>query len=215
MFDGGEQTVGRFHPQTQLVALMASDHRQLVLAGTVGVDPRQMLDELGQRAGQQPLVDQEKHEAQRQRTQDTDDEDDDGVVDEFLAISGRVQSDAQLAVILVVRRFADQRSRELPVAVENRIGQPACRQVDRWSDLQRQHAFVRMADGCHANRFVLEQPFHHLGAHLAVEAVDRLSGWVTGHAQNALGIGFDQLACLVGAKNDLRATEHQSYRKRR
>jgi len=113
VFDGGEQAVGRFHPQAQLVALMPTDHRQLVLAGPVGVDPRQMLDELGQRTGQQPLVDQEEHEAQRQRTQDADDEDHDGVVDEFLAISGRVQSDAQLAVILVVRRFADQRSREL------------------------------------------------------------------------------------------------------
>ena len=60
-----------------------------------------------------------------------------------------------------------------------------------------------------------KSPLHNLGAHLAVEAVDRLSGWVAGHAQDALGIGFDQLACLVGTEDDLCAAEHQPYRKRR
>ncbi len=215
VLDGGQQAVGGFHPEAQLVALMSSDHRQFVLAGAVRIDLCQVLDELGQRAGQQPLVDQEEHQPQGEGAQNADDEDDDGVVDEFLAVLGRVQRDPQFAVILVVGRLADQRNGKLAILVKDRVGQPAGRQADGRADLQCQHAFVRVADRGHANRFVLEQAFHHLRTHFPIQAVDGLGGRIARHAQDALGIGLDQLARLVGAEDDLRAAEHQPYRQRR
>ncbi len=69
-----------------------------------------------------------------------------------------------------------------------------------------------MADGSTSNRFVLKQPFHDLGAHFAVQAVDGLGGRVACHAQDALGVGLDQVAGLVGAEDDLCAAQHKPHR---
>ena len=59
---------------------------------------------------------------------------------------------------------------------------------------------------------MLKQALHHLRTHLPVEAVDRLGGRVTGHAQDALGVGLDQMAGLVGAEDDLCAAQHKPHR---
>lgn len=57
-FDRGEQLVGGGHPEPQLVAFVPLEQRQLVLAGAVGIDADQVLDDLRQRLGQHPVVDQ-------------------------------------------------------------------------------------------------------------------------------------------------------------
>ena len=71
-----------------------------------------------------------------------------------------------------------------------------------------------MADGSTSNRFVLKQPFHDLGAHFAVQAVDGLGGRVACHAQDALGVGLDQLAGAVDVEENLRAAEYEPYGQR-
>ena len=94
VFDGGQQAVGGFHPEAQLVALMPRIIGSLCSPGRSGLICA-VLDELGQRAGQQPLVDQEEHQPRGEGAQNADDEDDDGIVDEFrpyLAVSGVIRS---------------------------------------------------------------------------------------------------------------------------
>ena len=68
-FDGGQQLVGGVDPQPQLVLFMALEQRDLMLAGAVGIDLGEVLDELGQWLGQQPVIDQIQHQAHGERAQ--------------------------------------------------------------------------------------------------------------------------------------------------
>ncbi|MNS90529.1 hypothetical protein D3C72_1245840 [compost metagenome] len=210
--DRGQQLVGGIYPQAQLVLLVALEQRQLMLAWAVGVDLGEVLDDLRQRFGQQPVVDQVQHQAHGQGAQHTGDEDDHGVDQEVFAVGRGVQGDAQVAVVFAVGAAADQLRGVGTFLAEDQVGQPAHGHVLQRAGLFRQHGFVGVADGGHAYRFVLEQAFHHLHAHFAVEAVYRLGRGVAEHIEDALGIVVHGLAGLVGVVDDLRTAEHDTDR---
>ena len=209
--DGGQQLVGGVDPQTQLVLLVALEHGQLVFAGAIRVDVGEVLDDLRQRFGQQPVIDQIEHQAHGHGAQHAGDEDDHRVGDEALAIRGRVEGDVEVAVVFAVGASADQFDRELLLLAKNRVGQPACRHLCQVAGFFRQHGLVRVADGGVTHRFVLEQPLDHLHAHLAVQAVYRLGRRVAEHAEDAMGIVDHRLTCLVGVEDNLRTTQYHSY----
>ncbi len=213
--DRGQQLVGGIDPQAQLVFLMAFEQRNLMLAGAVGVDLGEVFDDLRQRLGQQPVIHQVQHQAHGQRPQHAGNEDDHRVDQETFAVGGGVEGDAEVAVVLAVRPTADQLSGVGALLAQQQVGQPAHRHIAQRARLFREHGFVGVADRGHAHRTVLEQAFHHLHAHLAVEAVDRLSGRVAEHVEDALGVVIDGLAGLVRVIDDLRATEDDADRQRR
>ncbi|MND40604.1 hypothetical protein D3C80_313450 [compost metagenome] len=209
-FDGGQQVVGGGYPQAQFVLLVALEHGQLVFAGAVGVDAGQVLDDLRQRLGQQPVVDEVEHQPHGQGAQHAGDEDDHRAGDEVLAIGGGVEGDAEVAVVLAVGAAADQLGGERLLLAEDGVGQPARGELHQRPVLFRQHGFVGMADGGLAHRFVLEQPLDHLHAHLAVQAVDGLGGRVAEHAEDPVGVAGDRLTGLVDIEHDLRTAQHHS-----
>ncbi|MNJ60231.1 hypothetical protein D3C77_559490 [compost metagenome] len=57
-FDGAEQVIGGVDPLAQFIVLMALEHRQLLVVGTVRVDVRQVADDPLQGPGEPPVVDQ-------------------------------------------------------------------------------------------------------------------------------------------------------------
>ncbi len=61
--DGLEQLVGGVDPDPQFVFLVALELRNLVLAGSIGIDFSEVLDDPRQRLGQQPVIDQIQHQA--------------------------------------------------------------------------------------------------------------------------------------------------------
>ncbi|MOA15665.1 hypothetical protein D3C78_1358340 [compost metagenome] len=67
-----------------------------------------------------------------------------------------------------------------------------------------------MTDGGMAHRFVLEQAFDHLHAHLAIQAVDRLGRGIAEHAKDAVGVVGHRLPRLVDIEHDLRAAQHHT-----
>ena len=75
-FDGLEQLVGSVDPQAQFVLFVALDLRNLVLAGTIGVDLGEVLDDSRQRFGQQPVIDQIQHQPQCECAQHAGNEND-------------------------------------------------------------------------------------------------------------------------------------------
>ncbi|MCY1416660.1 hypothetical protein D9M71_321760 [compost metagenome] len=208
-----QQLVGGLHPQAQLVVLVAAQHGQLALAGMVRVDLRQVLDEARQRLGQQPVVDQEQHQAEGHGAEDAGDEDEHRGGDEIVAIGGRVEGDLQVAVVLVGIVAAGQRDRVAHLGAEDRIGQPAARRLQQRARAFGEHGFVGLADGGVAHRLMLEQAFQHLHGHVAVEAVDRLGRWVAEHRQDVLGFALRHVPRRVGVEGDLGAAEHHSDRK--
>lgn len=194
---------------------MAFKQRQLVFAGAVGVDRDQVLDDLRQRLGQQPVIDQIQHQPHCQRTQHARDKDDSGIDQKAFTVIGRVQRDAQVAVILAVGAAAYQLSGEAAFLAKDEVCQPP-----RRGRLQRpvflgEQAFVRVPDGRHAHGVILEQAFDDLHAHLAVQAVDGLCRRIAEHAENPLGVARHSLTCLVGVEDDLRTAEQDAYQKRR
>lgn len=214
-FDRGEQLVGGGHPEPQLVAFVPLEQRQLVLAGAVGIDADQVFDDLRQRLGQHPVVDQEQHQAHGQGAENAGDEDDFRSGDEVLAVGRGVQGDLQVAVVFAIGRAADQSNAEGAFLAEDRVGQPARRQVQQRPGFLRQHRLAGMADARLAHRLVLEQAFEDLHRHFPVEAVDRLGGRVADHREDALGVAAHRLLGLVGVEDDLRATEHYANGQRR
>ncbi|MNF18263.1 hypothetical protein D3C80_2222460 [compost metagenome] len=64
--DGRQQLIGGVDPDTQFVLFVALEQGQLMLAGPIGVDLGQVLDDLGQRFGQQPVINQVQHQAHGQ-----------------------------------------------------------------------------------------------------------------------------------------------------
>jgi hypothetical protein len=80
--DGLEQLVGGVDPDPQFVFLVALELRNLVLAGAVGVDLGEVLDDPRQRLGQQPVIDQVQHQAHGQGAQYAGNEDDHRTDDE-------------------------------------------------------------------------------------------------------------------------------------
>ncbi len=213
--DRGQQLVGGVDPDAQLVLLVAFEQRDLVLAWAIRVDLGEVLDDLRQGLGQQPVVDQVQHQAHGQGPQHTGNEDDDGVEQKVFTVGGGVQGDAQVAVVFAVGPAPDQLRGVGTFLAEDQVGQPAHRGVQQWAGLLGQHGFVGMSDGGFAHRFVLEQTFHDLHAHFPVKAVDRLGRWVAEHVKDALGIVVDGLAGLVGVVDDLRATKDDTNRQRR
>ncbi|MNF74394.1 hypothetical protein D3C84_564240 [compost metagenome] len=208
--DGCQQLVGGVDPDAQFVLFVALEQGQLMLAGPVGVDLGQVLDDLRQRLGQQPVIDQVQHQAHGQCAQHAGNENDHRTDDEVLAIGGRVQSNAQVTVIFAVGAAADQLCGEGAFLAENQVGQPAGRQLQRGAGLLREHGFVGMADRGHAHRVILEQAFDDLHAHFPIQAIDRLGRRVTEHVEDAFGVKGNGLARLVGIEHDLRATEHHA-----
>jgi hypothetical protein len=77
---------------------VALELRNLVLAGAVGIDFGEVLDDPRQRLGQQPVIDQIQHQAHGQGAQYAGNENDHRTDDETLAIGGGVEGDAQVAV---------------------------------------------------------------------------------------------------------------------
>lgn len=213
--DRSQQLVGRVDPKAQFVLFVPLQQRDLVLAGAVGVDLREVLDDLRQRLGQQPVVDQVQHQAHGQGAQYAGDEDDDRVDQEIFTIRRGVEGDAEVAVIFAVGAAADQLRGVGTFLAENQVGQPAHGGVPQRPGLFCQHGFIRVADGRHAYRLVLEQAFHHLHAHFTVEAVHRLGRRVAEHVEDALGIVVHGLAGLVGVVDNLRTAEQYADRQRR
>ncbi len=125
VLDGGEQAVGGFDPEPQLVLLVPLDDGQLVFAWAIRVDPRQVFDELRQWSRQQPFVNQIEHQAQRQRAKQAQREDQQRVVDECLAIGRGIHRDVQVAVVFVVGRTPHERHGKRLVAAQDGVGQPA------------------------------------------------------------------------------------------
>ncbi|MNH09865.1 hypothetical protein D3C79_693260 [compost metagenome] len=74
--DRRQQLVGGIDPQPQLIAFVALDQGQLVLAGAIGIDLGEVLDDLRQRLGQHPVIDQIQHQTHGQGTQHPGDKDD-------------------------------------------------------------------------------------------------------------------------------------------
>ncbi|MCY1445054.1 hypothetical protein D9M71_615560 [compost metagenome] len=93
-----------------------------MLAGTVGVDAGQVLDDLRQRLGQQPVVDEIEHQAHGQGAQHAGNEDDHRTDQEALAICGGVEGNAQVAVIFAIGATADQLGGEATFLAENQVG---------------------------------------------------------------------------------------------
>ncbi|MNM90958.1 hypothetical protein D3C81_1032390 [compost metagenome] len=120
--DRRQQLVGGIDPQAQLVLFVALDQRQLMLAGTVGVDLGEVLDDLRQRLGQHPVIDQVQHQAHGQGAQHAGNEDDHRTDQEALAICGGVEGDAQVAVIFAIGATADQLGGEATFLAENQVG---------------------------------------------------------------------------------------------
>ncbi|MNQ88994.1 hypothetical protein D3C85_1042870 [compost metagenome] len=209
-FDGGQQVVGGGYPQAQFVLLVALEHGQLVLAGTVGVDAGQVLDDLRQRLGQQPVVDEVEHQPHGQGAQHAGDEDDHRAGDEVLSIGRGVEGDAEVAVVFAVGATADQLGGEGLFLAEDGVCQPARGELHQRPVLLRQHGLVGMADGGLAHRLVLEQAFDHLHAHLAVQAVDGLGGRVAEHAEDPVGVVGNRLTGLVDVEHDLRTAQHHT-----
>ncbi len=104
--DRFEQLVGGIDPQPQFIAFMAFELGDLVFAGPVRVDRRQVLDDPRQRLGQQPVVDQVQHQAHRQGPKHSGDKDNHRADNKILAVRGGVEGDAQVAVVLAVGTFA-------------------------------------------------------------------------------------------------------------
>lgn len=193
---------------------MALEQWQLVLAGAVGVDLGEVLDDLRQRFGQQPVIDQVQHQAHGQGSQHAGNEDDHGVDQEIFAVGRSVESDAEVAIIFTVRATADQLRGVGAFLAEDQVGQPAHRHVLQRAGLFCQHGFVGVANRGHSHRFVLEQAFHHLHAHFTVKAIHRLGRGVAEHVEDALGIIVHGLAGLVGVVEDLRTAEYHADRQR-
>ncbi len=214
-FDGFKQLVGGIDPQPQFVALVALELRDLVLARPVRVDRGQVLDDPRQRFGQQPVIDQIQHQAHGKGPQHPGNENNHRVDDKPLAISGGIEGDAQVAVVLAVGAFAYQGGGEGAFLAKNQIGQPAAGSMLQGAAFFREHGFVGMANGGHAHRIVLEQPLDDLHAHLAVQAIHRLGRRVAEHIEDALGIAGHGLARLVGIKHDLRHAQRHAHDQRR
>ncbi|MCY1408196.1 hypothetical protein D9M71_235150 [compost metagenome] len=206
-FDGFEQLVGGVDPDAQFVVLVALEQRNLVFAGTIRIDFREVLDDSRQRLGQQPVIDQIQHQPHGERAQYAGNEDDHRADNEPLAVSGGIEGDAQVAVIFAVGPATDQLGGEGAFLAENQVGQPAAVGVLQFAGFLREHGFVGMADGGLAHGGVLKQAFDHLHAHFPVQAVDGLGRGVAKHVEDAFGIAGDGLACFIGIEHDLRAAQ--------
>ncbi|MNP27314.1 hypothetical protein D3C76_1202140 [compost metagenome] len=149
--DRCQQLVGGIDPHAQFVALVALDQRQLVLAGAVGIDLGKVFNDLRQRLGQQPVIDQVQHQAHGQGAQNPGNKDDYRIDQETCAVGRRVEGDAQVAVIFAVGTTADQLCVEGALLAEDQVGQPARARLLQWPGFLREHGFVGMADGGHAH----------------------------------------------------------------
>ncbi|MNJ29758.1 hypothetical protein D3C77_243370 [compost metagenome] len=208
--DGGQQLIGRVDPQPQFVEFVALDQRDLVLAGAVGIDLGEVLDDLRQRLGQHPVIDQVQHQAHGQGAQHPGNEDDHRVDQKPFAVAGSVQGDAQVAVVFAIGAAAHQLRGKGAFLAQDQVGQPASRGFLQRTVFLRQHGFIGMADGGHAHRLILKQPFHDLHAHFLVQAVDGLGGGVAEHVEDSLGVVGHCLTSLVGIEDDLRTTENDT-----
>ncbi|MNZ70585.1 hypothetical protein D3C78_889290 [compost metagenome] len=149
--DRCQQLVGGIDPHAQFVALVALDQRQLVLAGAVGIDLGKVFNDLRQRLGQHPVIDQVQHQAHGQGAQNPGNKDDYRIDQETCAVGRRVEGDAQVAVIFAVGTTADQLCVEGALLAEDQVGQPARARLLQWPGFLREHGFVGMADGGHAH----------------------------------------------------------------
>ena len=205
--DGFKQLVGGVDPDPQLVFLVALDLRDLVFAGTVGIDFGEVFNNSRQRLGQQPVVDQIQHQPHGQCTQHPGNEDNHRTDDETLTIGGGVEGDAQVTVVLAVGPATHQLGGESAFLAENQVGQPATVGVLQLAGFLREHGFIGMADGGLTHGIVLEQALDYLHAHLTIEAIDGLGRGVAEHVENALGVASHGLAGFIGIENDLRAAQ--------
>ncbi|MNF82366.1 hypothetical protein D3C84_646700 [compost metagenome] len=201
--DGLQQLVGGVDPEPQFVLLVALEQRNLVFAGTVGVDIGQVLDDPRQRLGQQPVIDQVQHQPHGHCPEHTGNEDDDGADNKPLAIGGGVKGDAQVTVILTVGTTAHQWGGEGALLAQNQVSQPATVGLLRFTALLREHGFVGVADGGHAHRVILEQAFDDLHTHFTVEAIHRLGRGVAKHVEDAVGIVGHRLTGFISIEDNL------------
>lgn len=123
--DRRQQLVGGIDPDPQFVSLVALEQGNLMFAGAVRVDGGQVLDDPRQRLGQQPVVNQIQHQAHGQGAQYTGNENDHRADDESLAVGGRVEGDAQVAVVFAVGATTHQLGGEGAFLAEDQVGQPA------------------------------------------------------------------------------------------
>jgi len=71
------------------------------------------------------VIDQIEHQSHGQRTQQAGGKDDQGVIQEALAIGLGIQGDAQIAEVLAVRAAAGKFGAEALLLAEQAVGNPA------------------------------------------------------------------------------------------